>query len=248
MNISAISHSGVIGRLMRLPLKLIPTNAVLPILQGRLKGKKWIAGSSNHGCWLGSYEHSKRIVFERTVTEGSTCFDVGAHVGFYTLLASELVGPKGRVFAFEPLPRNVAYLRRHLELNRTGNVTVFEAAVSDSAGQASFEEAESSLMGRLSPGGGLRVKTLALDGLLSKGEIPSPNFIKIDAEGAEMHVLTGAQRLLADARPTIFLATHSPELHRQCCDLLTSAGYSLDPIVGEDVQTCDEILATPSQG
>ncbi|MDW8317197.1 MAG: FkbM family methyltransferase, partial [Anaerolineae bacterium] len=90
MNLSGISSKSLIGRVLRFPLRLIPPKAVLPIMQGRLKGRKWIVGSSSHGCWLGSYEYAKRIVFERTVRENSVVFDIGAHVGFYTLLAAVL--------------------------------------------------------------------------------------------------------------------------------------------------------------
>lgn len=65
---------------------------VVPVLQGSLRGRKWIVGSSNHGCWLGSYEWKKQRLFTRTVSSGDVVFDIGAHVGFYTLLASVLVG------------------------------------------------------------------------------------------------------------------------------------------------------------
>ncbi len=75
------------------------------VVQGPLRGKRWIAGSSNHGCWLGSYELAKQRKVIELVRPGMVCWDVGAHVGFYTLLFAELVGPLGRVFAFEPLPR-----------------------------------------------------------------------------------------------------------------------------------------------
>ena len=76
----------------------------MPIWQGRLKGKRWIVGSGASGYWRGSYEYENQLVFVRMVARGSTVFDVGAHVGFYTLLASVVVGPAGRVFAFEPVP------------------------------------------------------------------------------------------------------------------------------------------------
>ena len=99
MNFSAIPFKTLYGKILRLPLRLIPKNMKLPILQGKLRGEKWIVGSSNHGCWLGSYEYKQRILFEKTIIRGSVIFDIGAHVGFYTLLASKLVGPKGKVFA-----------------------------------------------------------------------------------------------------------------------------------------------------
>ncbi|MHB9011046.1 MAG: hypothetical protein ACYC49_02335 [Ignavibacteriaceae bacterium] len=92
MNISKISYKSIIGRLIRLPLKLIPAKTVLPIMQGPLKGKKWIKGSSINGCWLGSYENDKQILFREYIKEGMVVYDIGANAGFYTLLSSLLVG------------------------------------------------------------------------------------------------------------------------------------------------------------
>src|ERR671919_200683 len=105
INFSAVASNTRAGRLLRAPLNWIPSELSVPILQGALRGKKWVVGSSTHGCWLGSYEYAMRHLFERTVERGDIVYDVGAHVGFYTLLASVLVGPTGRVLAFEPLPR-----------------------------------------------------------------------------------------------------------------------------------------------
>ena len=138
MNFSALSDRSWVGRLARLPLRAIPPEMKLPILQGRLRGKKWIAGSSVHGCWLGSYEYNKRQVFEKVVASGSVVFDIGANVGYYTLLAAVLVGPRGKVVAFEPVPDNLRYLKEHLRLNHIANVSVIEDAVSDDSGEIFF--------------------------------------------------------------------------------------------------------------
>lgn len=243
MNFSGISNQTVMGKLMRLPLRLIPSQMRVPILQGRLKGKRWIAGARNHGCWLGSYEYDKQVLFEKIVTEGSIVFDVGAHVGFYTLLASVLVGPKGRVFAFEPFPANFSYLKQHLRLNHITNVTAIAAAVSDSAGTAYFENGTHSSQSHLALQGSLQVETLTLDDLIERGQVSPPDYIKIDVEGAEMLVLSGARALLAKHHPTIFLATHGPELHQQCCQFLSNLGYQLNYIGGSCLEKSDEILA-----
>jgi len=228
---------------LRYPLKLIPRQMEIPILQGRLRGKKWIAGSSTHGCWLGSYEYEQRLLFERLVTEGSVVFDVGAHVGFYTLLAATLVGPRGRVYAFEPLSTNIHYLKAHLRLNRISNVTVIEKAVSDRAGAAPFVEEPSSAMGHFVAQGGMTVPTVSLDDLFLRGEIPAPDFIKIDVESAEWLALKGAESLLRRGRPTIFLSTDVYDLHRRCCQFLESLGYQLRPIGAHSLEEAEEILA-----
>ena len=79
----------------------------IPIFQGKLRGKKWIVGSGEHGYWLGSYEMDKRLAFEKEILPDSVIYDIGANVGFYSLLAAEMTGEKGHVYAFEPLPRNI---------------------------------------------------------------------------------------------------------------------------------------------
>jgi FkbM family methyltransferase len=231
MNISGISRNTLLGKILRYFLGFIPPGTIMPVLQGRLRGKKWIVGSGDHGCWLGSYEYKKRILFETIVREGSTVFDLGAHAGFYSLLASILAGPQGMVFSFEPNPRNLFYLKRHIQLNRIINISVVEAAVSDHDGYAYFSDAgPTSLTGRLTPEGKSLVKTVTLDKLCSEKEIPIPDYIKIDVEGAEMLVLSGAKSILSNYHPTLFLSTHSEAIHHQCCDFLKSLGYELKPI------------------
>jgi len=243
MNFSGISGNTPLGRLLRYPLKFIPPRTKAPILQGKLRGKRWIVGSGDHGCWLGSYEYDQRLLFERLVTEGSVVFDVGAHVGFYTLLAATLVGARGKVFAFEPLPANIHYLKAHLRINRITNVTVIEKAVSDCSGVAAFVEEPSRAMGHLAAHGDLTVPTVSLDGMFQAGEIPAPDFIKIDVEIAVWLALKGAENLLRSARPTIFLSTDPHHMRRQCLQLLESLGYQLRPIGMRDLDQAMEVLA-----
>lgn len=245
MNLGKISNSGLMGKALRLPLKLIPARTKMPILQGRLRGKRWIVGSStNHGFWLGTREYEQRRVFEETVTEGSIVYDLGAHVGFYSMLASVISGPQGRVISFEPLPSNLKFLREHLRINNMENVEVFEAAVSDGEGEACFAEGLGSFDGRLAENGAIHVRTVTLDGLLASGRIPPPDFIKIDVEGGEVAALQGALSLLKTYHPTLFLATHGPEIHQQCLELLEGLGYNLLFTDGKDRVASSEALAT----
>ena len=243
MNFSSISNNNVVGRLLRQPLRLIPDRTPMLILQGRLRGKRWLAGSHTHGCWLGSYENEKQKLFESAVKEGDVVFDIGANVGFYTMLASVLVGPSGRVHAFEPVPRNIRFLNDHLRLNRMSNVEVIEAAVSDESGETCLDDSPGSAMGYVSAVGTLKVKAVAIDDLVAQGAIAPPDCVKIDVEGGEVLVLSGAKSVLEKCHPKIFLATHGPEVHRQSCDFLQSLGYQLEAIGSRTVRETDELIA-----
>ena len=245
MNFSGICDKSFMGRALRLPLRLIPQDMKMPILQGRLRGMKWIAGSSNHGCWLGSFEYHKQRAFAARVASSDIVFDIGANAGFYTLLASVLVGPQGRVFAFEPDPRNVRYLKEHLWINRIKNVSVVEAAVADSDGTANFDAGPNLSMGHLAADGCIAVRTVCLDAMVQSGELPAPDYIKVDVEGAEVQVLHGASKVLSDRHPVIFLATHGEDLHQRCCEILKSLGYDVEPIPGPALDRTDEVIALP---
>lgn len=224
INLSAIRPGTFAGRIVRYPSRILPRGMVVPILQGPLRGKKWIVGAHLHGCWLGCYEWRTQRRVAEEVTRGSVFYDVGANVGFYSLLAATLTGP-GRVYAFEPLPENVHYLRRHLALNKIQNVEIIKTAISDEVGTAFFAAEETRAMGRLESSGGVRVETYTLDALLQEGRIAPPDCIKMDIEGAEFRALLGARECFSRCKPKLFLATHGREVHDDCCRLLSSWQY-----------------------
>lgn len=242
MNFSSLSNRSLLGQLLRLPLKALPPSLKMPILQGPMKGLRWVTGASDHGCWLGSYEFRKRAALESSLSEGGVFFDVGANVGFYTLLGAVKVGA-GRVYAFEPLPDNLRYLRTHVDTNGLSNVEIIEAAVAAASGTARFEEAASRAMGRLSDEGGIEVDVVTLDELVASGRVEAPDVIKIDVEGAELDVLKGAREILATRRPTVFLATHGAEVHAACCGYLQELGYDLRAVEGGSIADTDELVA-----
>ena len=242
---SGISNSKVIGRALRLPLRLIPREAEVRILQGPLRGKRWIARSSNHGCWLGSYEAAKQRKIIEFVRPGMVCWDVGANVGFYTLLFAELVGVSGRVFAFEPVPRNLELLQRHVSMNRYQNVRIFPCALGDFDGEAGFDLGPNPSMGHMAAGGPLKMRCSRGDTLLAAGEVEAPDVIKIDVEGAEGDVLRGACGAMQN-RPMVFLATHGEIAHRACLDLLAASGYEVRALDGGPPEETDEIAAVAS--
>ena len=237
------------GRAARLPLKFIPPETAIPILGGPLRGTRWISGSSVHGCWLGRYEIEKGVLLTERVTSGSVVFDIGAQAGYHTLLAARLVEPGGTVYAFEPMPRNLDYLRKHIAMHALSNVEVIDAAVADYSGTALFDHGLSFMAGHLSEHGTLRVQCLRLDQQVFSGKLPMPDFLKIDVEGAELKVLRGAQTILSQCQPEIFLDTHEflggefSSIHSQCCQFLTELGYRVELIGPSDGEYAREVHA-----
>jgi FkbM family methyltransferase len=227
----------------RTPLRLLPRGLVVPVLQGPLRGARWIVGSGTHGCWLGWYEAEKQRMFASHVLPGSVVYDVGANVGFYTLLASKLAGSEGAVYSFEPLPRNVEHLQRHVELNDCRNVEIWPVAVGNEEGRRRFDPADGASTGRLSDGGSLEVETVAIDSLVESGRIKPPNMLKIDIEGGETDMLRGAERTLRRLGPTIFLAAHGSQNRTDCLTILSALGYTLSAIGSRDLANADEFLA-----
>lgn len=224
---SPLSSEHVLGRVLRYSLRLLPPTRAVPILTGKLRGKRWIVGSSIHRCWMGLYEYRKQRLISHAVQPNRVFYDIGANVGFYTLLGSVLVG-SGKVVAFEPLPRNLGYLRQHLALNHIQNVEVLELAVSDENAGASFDDESTGSMGHLSGSGRIKVQTAALDSLLRQGRILPPDYIKMDIEGGELRALRGAEQCIRQYRPQVFLATHGREIHAECCRLLESWNFQCE--------------------
>lgn len=245
INFSKIPYKNWGGKFLRRMLKLVPRNSVLPIMQGSLKGKKWVKGSGANGYWLGTYELKKQELFKDKIKPGNVVYDIGAHSGFYSLLAAELVGENGRVFSFEPNPQNIFYLRKNISLNGYKNIEVFETAVSEKPGISSFDAGENSFYSKLSHNGALKVKTIALDDFKNEGKISAPDVVKIDVEGAELLVLKGMAKILKEFRPLLFLSTHSREIYSLCLNFLKPLGYNSE-IIEQTVDKSDtEILAYP---
>lgn len=212
--------------------KVLPKNFVFTILRGNLRGKKWYVSSSNPGLIFGIHEEKELIgQLENKLTSNSIFYDVGANVGYFTLLASEKL-TNGKVIAFEPFQDNLFYLHEHLSINDIKNVEVHDVALSDSNGTTNFyiyNEGHGNITGDIykfkeNP---LKVPKTSIDEIVYTKEIPAPDFVKIDVDGGEYLVLKGAKKTIREHKPTLFIETHTKELFEDCCELLQQHGYSL---------------------
>ena len=196
------------------------------ILFGPLAGWKWLVESGNNAYWLGIYEREYVQAFSQQIKPGNVVFDIGSQAGYYTLIASRLTKKEGRVFAFEPFPPNIDFVKKHCHLNKCTNVKLFEVAVAGSSGKRKFQ-ANNSFMGHFSGQGELEVDVVTLDELAAKQDIASPNVIKIDVEGMEYWVLRGGEKLILEHKPTIFVATHGKGNNLRVLQLLQDWEYEV---------------------
>jgi FkbM family methyltransferase len=235
-----------LGRLLRLPLRLVPPTAAVRVLSGPLRGMRWIAGSAPAGAWVGTLERAKLKQFVRRLRRGMTVWDVGANVGLYTLPSARAVGPTGRVYAFEPMRRNLELLRRHLAMNRISNVEIYEVAVADAAGILRMAEGDSPSEFHADPAGHWQVPAVTLDDWLAAAASPSPDLVKIDVEGSDDAVLRGGALTFAAYRPPIYLALHGERQRRECAALLGDWGYRVTSLErGMGPEESSEWLAEP---
>ncbi|MBM3442308.1 MAG: FkbM family methyltransferase [Bacteroidetes bacterium] len=157
-----------------------------------------------------SFETEMLDLFCSRLTPGATVIDVGANVGMYAMAASRLVGPQGRVLAYEPDPVTYAALCRNLEMNGCANVRAFPLALSDRAGwvslsvpdvvQARFTYGDSyHSMTPVAEGVEGGIECVALDDHLAGLGIACADVMKVDVEGAELSCLRGASGLLSAA-------------------------------------------------
>jgi FkbM family methyltransferase len=187
------------------------------IQSGAGKGLRFNAGSTNAGYILGTTEPDLQAALKALVTPGMSVFDVGANVGFFTVISARLVGANGKVIAFEPLPANVELLRHNAALNAFAHAAVRNEALGRATGTAPFIVSDTPTWGRLASAGELpsevgriEVPLRTLDSLLfdEPASVPRPDLIKIDVEGAEADVLAGAARVLREARPILLIELH----------------------------------------
>lgn len=169
---------------------------------------------------FGFYEPATTAVFEKEIHPGQVVLDIGANIGYFTLLAARQVGPQGHVFAFEPDEANFALLQQNLQLNGYTNVTTIRKAVSDSTGTATFYVQNQNRLGQslLDLGEGrlpITVETVRLDDYLAAHHPGPIHFIKMDIEGAEPLALQGMHATLTN-NPHLKLITEIlPDSMRQ---------------------------------
>lgn len=156
------------------------------------------------------HEKTTTELFKKTVKDGDVVLDLGANIGYFTLLAAKLAGPKGKVFSFEPEPKNFSYLKKNIEINNYFYASPNQKAVSDQNGKTklffcSYDSGHHTINqksgidayshGRKVEEQAIEIETVALDSFLS-GKTDHVDVIKMDVEGAEALALSGMDKIL----------------------------------------------------
>jgi len=203
--------------------------------------------------WLGTYEVELQSAVADLAKPGMVAFDVGANIGYVTLLLSQAVGVEGEVFAFDALPANLERLSTNLKLNGLGaRVKVVPGAVTDCSKPVQFLIGPSGGMGKADGSAGrqevayaqrIEVTGIGLDEFVYQDGNPIPQIVKMDIEGGEVLALPGMRRPLMEAQPLLLLELHGPESSQAAWKNLKSAGYRLCQMAPgyPEVRTLDEL-------
>lgn len=187
----------------------------------------------------GDVEPEVQSVLQKHLRPGMVFYDIGANIGFFSLLAARLVGTQGRIVAFEADPEIAARLREHVTRNQVATISVEEKAVWSSSDPVSFARADASTspdrgLGRVvaeksdeKSFGTIHVQAISLDEYVDGSA--SPDFIKCDVEGAEVEVFRGALKLLSERKPDILCEMHSEENRRVLLEQFAGFGYCCEP-------------------
>jgi FkbM family methyltransferase len=188
---------------------------------------------------LGIYEVEKTAALRHLLRPGGVFVDVGANKGDFALIAAKLVGASGRVFAFEPEPRNCDWIRRSIDANGYSGIELFPIALGDADGAIDLHVSHISGHHSVVSGRGdhtgdvIRVPMRTLDAVLADARSPRVDVLKIDVEGADLAVLRGAHRTLSANRELVLLLDVHPHLGVDAlavCRLLRDEGFTLcDP-------------------
>ena len=195
----------------------------------------------------GYHEKTATRIARGSIKEGDTVIDIGANIGYYTLLFAKWVGPTGKVYAFEPEPTNFQLLEKNVKANNYKNITIFQKAVSDKNDKLSFYISdESSAANQLFKPQKfsqiIDVDSVKLDECLPIDE--KIDFIKLDIQGAEGTAIKGMNSILKNNSNTVIMQEWWPDAIKKYgmdsdehLKILEKLGYSFYEIDGQNDKT-----------
>lgn len=236
----AVYRSPLLSRWVRSSLNRAAPDGLTPIeiAGGFLTG--WRMALDLHkekAYWLGTYEMDLQAAIRELVKPGMIAYDVGANIGYISLMLAKAVGETGKVYAFEALPANFERLWQHIRMNGLDNrILPFPFAIVDSVKPVDFWLGPSGAMGKAEGSAGRRdvvytknisVEGISLDSFVYDNNNPAPQVVKMDIEGGEVLALPGMQRILEIAHPIMLLELHGFEAAQVAWEILCGSGYRI---------------------
>jgi len=193
----------------------------------------------------GTYEPLQTKLFLETLKDGDVFFDIGANIGYYSMLASSKVKNTGKVYSFEPDINNISILEKNIELNNISNIKIIKKAISDKTGFVNFKSSDiskgDSAISKNEDKNNISVPSVTLDDFDSQVGV-YPNIIKLDVEGAEIMALKGASGLFRHVKQPIGLfIEYNPQSLKQVSqvdplillNILEEYGFKIEYIIDE---------------
>lgn len=211
----------------------------VPVLRGPLRGRRMLRqhGLPHLSMLFGTYEKVFSDAFSQRLPDGDVIYDIGANVGYFSLLAAQKCRQGGTVHAFEPVPELVADLEAMMDVNKLdGQVTAHTVALSDTNGSVRFYTPASAETGviatvaddrKLSDESCMEVATVTMDSFVFEQGHQPPDVVKLDVEGAEACVLKGAQRVLSEHAPIVLAEVHGAIAAGDVWDVMAPLSYEL---------------------
>ncbi len=183
-----------------------------------------------HDVYASMIDHEEDIVQQFSPKIGDIVVDVGAAFGFYSIVASKMVGQLGKVIAIEPQPDSFDMLNRNIKLNKLKNILTLNYAASSRKTTLKLYSSYSTIEERAgqSPQQYVEISADTLDNLLRQLAIDEANWIKVDVEGAELDVLKGAAGILSKSRDlALFVEVHSANSVGPLLELCIPYGFKV---------------------
>ena len=245
-SVKIASRYGLLKRFCRtLAIHVFPEE-----VETRIGSSRFLFRPKIDGFWYLNYSDAEpgvEKVLRENLSIGDTFVDIGAYIGFYSILARNIVGDSGKVIAFEPNPESYEMLKKNFELNGYKNCIAENIALFDEDGFFSLFTAKRGISSSslfkvegIHSGQHFTVKATTFDKYCKNHDIV-PNLVKIDVEGAEYNVLLGAQEVISLYRPKLLIEIHPQHLEtaghslQEFFGFLEQQGYRILLISGSDV-------------
>lgn len=200
-----------------------PENLIVDVNDYKLAVIPGDLGISSELLMFKTHEPLTTQLLSKELKKGMTCLDIGGNIGYYTLLESKIIGDEGKVIAIEPSPTNFQHLKKNLEIQNTKNVDAYNFAAGDVDGSVNFlvyQESNGSFTipdGETTdlPGELIKVPSKRMDTFLEELNIDHVDFVRMDVEGYEHHIIQGMINIIKKSKPMFQIEIHASILGKE---------------------------------